>query len=113
MTLKIAIMLNKIFPIQYDEQNLRQILHGECFDLPLTRYQTGVLQCLFSKYEPRTHRNYYFFFCNFGNICYNFIACCSQCSSALSSADNLLSLPCFVYCTSQVEGSYTLVTTHI
>ena len=54
MALKIANMLNEIFLTECEGKNLRQILHGEYFDLPLTRYQAGVLQCLFSKYEPRT-----------------------------------------------------------
>lgn len=54
MALKIANMLNEIFLTECEEQNLRLILYGEYFDLPLTRYQASVLQCLFSKYEPRT-----------------------------------------------------------
>ena len=54
MALKIANMLNEIFLTECEEQNFRQIRYGEYFDLPLTRYQAGVLQYLFSKYEPRT-----------------------------------------------------------
>ena len=86
MALKIANMLNELFVNECEEQNLRQILHGERFDLPLARYQAGVCNVCFLN-TSRGHGNYHFFLCNFANICYNFIVCCSQCCSALSAAD--------------------------
>ena len=115
MALKIANMLNEIFLTECEEQNLRQILYGEYFDLPLTRYQASVSQCLFSKYEPRTA----VFIISFFAISQKFvtilsIACCSQCCSALSAADKLLiAFPVLSIVLANSKAVATLVTTHI